>query len=124
MRRKLVSVPREHSCCTRRRGGETPSTRETVNALVKLAIDRTPPALPGGSPPVSSRSGRSCPSPHELTSFAAARDYPSYVLPGVGPGTAAREIAGSGGPPDSRSGDASAGRGLLPTLAHRPQASA
>jgi membrane-associated phospholipid phosphatase len=97
---------------------------EVVNALVKLAIDRPRPALPGLSPLMSTRSGRSCPSAHASTSFAAARllgearpgplvylaasamalsrpylgvHYPSDVLAGVALGTVLGEIAGSRG---------------------------
>jgi membrane-associated phospholipid phosphatase len=44
---------------------------EVVNALVKLAIDRPRPMLPGLSPLMSTRSGRSFPSAHASTSFAA-----------------------------------------------------
>jgi membrane-associated phospholipid phosphatase len=46
---------------------------EVVNALVKLAIDRPRPMLPGLSPLMSTRSARSFPSAHASTSFAATR---------------------------------------------------
>ena len=95
---------------------------EVVNALVKLAIARPRPCLPGLSPLTSTRSARSCPSAHASTSFAAARllsralpaapvysaagamalsrpclgvHYPSDVLLGVGLGTALAEIGSS-----------------------------
>ena len=98
-------------------------TTEVVNALVKLAIDRPRPSLPGLSPLMSTRSRRSCPSAHASTSFAAARllsrtalpaplvylaagamalsrpylgvHYPSDVLVGVALGTALAEIGRS-----------------------------
>jgi membrane-associated phospholipid phosphatase len=98
----------------------TLAVTEIVNALVKVGIDRPRPSLPGLSPLMSTRSGRSCPSAHAATSFAAARllsralpappvylaasamalsrpyvgvHYPSDVLVGVALGTA---LAGMG----------------------------
>jgi undecaprenyl-diphosphatase len=95
---------------------------EVVNALVKLAVDRPRPMLPGLSPLMSTRSDRSFPSAHASTSFAATRlltralpsapvylaagamalsrpylgvHYPSDVLAGVALGILLGEIAGS-----------------------------
>jgi membrane-associated phospholipid phosphatase len=97
-------------------------TTEVVNALVKVAIDRPRPSLSGLSPLMSTRSGRSCPSAHASTSFAAARllsrklpaplvylvagamalsrpylgvHYPSDVLAGVVLGTVLAELGRS-----------------------------
>lgn len=95
---------------------------EIVNALVKIAIGRPRPALPGLSPLMSTQSWRSCPSAHASTSFAAARllsralpaeavylaagamalsrpylgvHYPSDVLAGIALGTALAEVGRS-----------------------------
>jgi PAP2 superfamily len=95
---------------------------EVANALVKLAVDRPRPMLPGLSPLMSTRSDRSFPSAHASTSFAATRlltralpsapvymtagamalsrpylgvHYPSDVLGGVALGIVLGEIAGS-----------------------------
>jgi membrane-associated phospholipid phosphatase len=94
---------------------------EVVNALVKLAIDRPRPMLPGLSPLMSTRSERSFPSAHASTSFAATRlltralpsplvylaagamalsrlyvgvHYPSDVIAGIALGIVLGEMAG------------------------------
>jgi undecaprenyl-diphosphatase len=65
---------------------------EVVNALVKRAIDRPRPALAGLPPLMSARSGRSFPSAHATTSFAAARLL-SQSLRGPAPYLAAAAMA-------------------------------
>jgi membrane-associated phospholipid phosphatase len=65
---------------------------EVVNALVKLAIDRPRPRLAGLPPLMSTGSGRSCPSAHATTSFAAGRLL-SQLLPGRAPYVAAVAMA-------------------------------
>ncbi len=112
---------REHRAVYLRLLGALVAT-EIVNALVKLAIDRPRPMLPGLSPLMSTRSERSFPSAHASTSFAATRlltralpsplvylaagamalsrlyvgvHYPSDVIAGIALGIALGEVAGS-----------------------------
>jgi undecaprenyl-diphosphatase len=58
----------------------TLAATEVANAVAKLIIARPRPQMPDLPPLMGARSGRSCPSAHAATSFAAARLL-SQVLP-------------------------------------------
>jgi Membrane-associated phospholipid phosphatase len=51
----------------------TLAATEVANAVAKLVIGRPRPQMPDLPPLMGARSGRSCPSAHAATSFAAAR---------------------------------------------------